>query len=162
MEQIAVHPRQDPGRFSTQDQHIASTKRSGVERGAVYLLSRARLLGPHTARWAETMISARGIEGVRVLQGLLALTKRHDDEAIERACEVAFSHGAWRLRTLRQLLRRDAPRQETFAFLDEHPIIRPLSDYAKLVSTSFGPTTTPSSRNAVRDGSFLSKPQENF
>ena len=137
MEQIAVHVRQEPGRFSTQDQHIASEKRSGVERGAVYLLSRARLIGENSVRWAEAMIQARGIEGVRVLQGLLSLVHRHDAEAIERACEVAFSHGAWRLRTLRQLLKRTAPEQETFEFLDEHPIIRPLSDYGKLVATSF-------------------------
>lgn len=39
----------------------------------------------------------------RLLQGLLALTKRHDADAIERACEVAYSHGAWRLKTLRLL-----------------------------------------------------------
>jgi transposase len=136
MEQIAVHVRQEPGRFSTQGQHIAPEKRSGVERGAVWYLSRARLIGQHTARWAEAMIQTRGIEGVRVLQGLWALTKRHDAEAIERACEVAFSHDAYRLRTLRELLKRDGPKQETFAFLDEHPIIRPLSDYGKLVATS--------------------------
>ena len=85
-------------------------KRSGVERGAVYLLSRARLIGEHTARWAENMLKTRGIEGVRVLQGLLSLIHRHDTERIERACEVAFSHGAWRLRTIRELLKRDAPR----------------------------------------------------
>ena len=50
---------------------------------------------------------------------------------------MAFSHGAWRLRTIRQLLKRDAPEQETFDFLEEHPIIRSLSDYGKLVATSF-------------------------
>ena len=100
MEQIALHARQEPGRFSTQDKHIAAEKRSGVERGAVYLLSRARLIGGHAARWAENMLQTRGIEGVRVLQGLLSLTHRHDAAAIERACEVAFSHGAWRLRTI--------------------------------------------------------------
>jgi transposase len=137
MEQIALHPRQEPGRFSTQDKHIASEKRSGVERGVVYLLRRARMIGEHSARWAENMLQIRGIEGVRVLQGLLSLTHRHDAEAIERACEVAFSHGAYRLRTIRQLLKRDAPAQETFDFLDEHPIIRSLSDYGKLVATSF-------------------------
>jgi hypothetical protein len=137
MEQIAVHLRQESGRFSTQDRHIASQKRSGMERGAVYLLSRARLIGDQTARWAETMIQTRGIEGVRVLQGLLSLAHRHKAEAMERACEVAFSHGAYRLRTIRQLLKREAPQQETFAFLDEHPIIRSLGDYGKLVATSF-------------------------
>ncbi len=137
MEQIALHVRQEPGRFSTQDQHIADQKRSGVERGAVYLLGRARLIGDQTARWAEAMIQNRGIEGVRVLQGLLSLADRNNVQAIERACEVAFSHGAYRLRTIRQLLKRDAPKQETFDFLEEHPIIRCLSEYGKLVAESF-------------------------
>jgi transposase len=137
MEQIGVHVRQEPGRFSTLPEHIHHQKISSVERGSVWLLGRARLLGDHTARWAENMLQTRGIEGVRILQGLLALAKRHDAEAIERACQVAFSHGAWRLKTIRQLLKRDAPQQETFDFLGEHPIIRSLSDYGKLVATSF-------------------------
>jgi transposase len=137
MEQISVHVRQEPGRFSTLPEHIHHQKRNCVERGAVWMLGRARLVGEHTARWAENMLQTRGIEGVRVLQGLLALAKRHDAEAIERACQVAFSHGAWRLKTIRQLLKRDAREQETFDFLQEHPIIRSLSDYGKLVATSF-------------------------
>jgi transposase len=137
MEQIAVHVRQEPGRFSTLPEHIHQQKKSSVERGAVWLLSRARLVGEHTARWAENMLKTRGIEGVRVLQGLLSLAHRHKTSQIERACEVAFSHGAWRLKTIRQLLKRDAPEQETFDFLEEHPIIRSLSDYGKLVATSF-------------------------
>ena len=162
MEQIAVHTRQEPGRFSTQDQHIASQKRSGVERGAVYLLRRARMIGEHAARWAENMLQTREIEGVRVLQGLLSLVHRHDAEAIERACEVAFSHGAYRLRTIRQLLKRDTPEQETFAFLDEHPIIRSLSDYGKLVATSFDRPWTPGSRSVVYRCSSLSTNQESL
>jgi transposase len=162
MAQIAVHTRQEPGRFSTQDQHIASEKRSGVERGAVYLLRRARMIGEHAARWAENMLQTRGIEGVRVLQGLLSLTHRHDAEAIERACEVAFSHGAYRLRTIRQLLKRAAPEQETFDFLDEHPIIRSLSDYGKLVATSFDRPWTPGSQSVVYRCSSLSTNQESL
>jgi hypothetical protein len=149
MEQIAVHVRQEPGRFSTLPEHIHCQKQSSVERGAVWLLGRARLLGEHTARWAETMLKTRGIEGVRVLQGLLALAKRHEARAIERACQVAFSHGAWRLKTIRQLLKRDAPEQETFDFLQEHPIIRSLSDYGKLVAASFQRSASPVSTTVV-------------
>jgi transposase len=149
MEPIAVHLKQEPGRFSTHDVHIASEKRSGVERGAEYLLRRVRSIGDHSARWAENMLKTRGIEGVRVLQGLLTLTNRHAAEAIERACQLAFSHGEYRLRTVRKLLKRDTPEQETFDFLDEHPIIRPLSDYEKLVSTSFQRPWTPGSTSVV-------------
>jgi hypothetical protein len=36
------------------------------------------------------------------------------------------------------LLQRDGPRQEQFEFLDEHPLIRPMSNYEAIVRASFG------------------------
>ncbi len=138
MEQIAFHVKHEPGRFSTQSQHIAERKRSGVEKGAVYQLNKARLIGSETGRWAEQMIHQRGIEGVRVLMGLLNLAHRHSSASIEEACVLAASHGAYRLRTIRELLKRQGDKQERFEFLDEHAIIRPLTDYGKLVHTAFG------------------------
>ena len=136
-EQIAVHARREPGRFSTQDQHIPHQKRSGIERGAAYHLNKASLIGPAAGRWAEQMVQYRGIEGVRVLMGLISLSKRHPAGAIERACEIAQSHGAYRLRTIRELLQRQGDRQEQFEFIEEHPIIRSLSDYGDLVRAAF-------------------------
>jgi transposase len=136
-EQIAVHVRHEPGRFSTQSQHIAGPKISGVERGAAWLLGQVRRLGPHSLRWAEAMLAARGVEGVRVLQGLLNLAHRHPCDAIEHACDIALSYGAWRLRTLRSLIERQAPRQEQLPLLDEHALIRPLSDYGQFAQDAF-------------------------
>jgi transposase len=132
-ESIAVHARQEPGRFSTHSQHIASEKISGVERGAAWLLTKVRHLGPHCLRWAEAMLQQRGVEGVRVLQGLSSLGKRHSRATLEKACEIAFSYGSFRLKTIRTLVGRDVPRQESFAFMDQHPIIRDLSEYEQLV-----------------------------
>ncbi len=137
LEQIAVHVKHEPGRFSTQSQHIGGPKISGVERGAAWLLGQVRRLGPHSLRWAEAMIQARGVEGVRVLQGLLNLAHRYPCDAIERACDVALSYGAYRLRTIRNLLDRAAPRQEQLPFLDEHPVIRQLSEYGQFVHDAF-------------------------
>lgn len=138
MQQIALHAKHEPGRFSTQRGHIASQKISGVERGAAWLLDKVRLVGPQSSRWAEAVIAQRGVEGVRVLQGLLSLAKRHRADQIERACDIALSHGAYHLRTLRQLLdRHDNARQETLPFLEEHPLIRPLTDYTQFVHVSF-------------------------
>jgi len=133
MEQITVHSQKEPGRFSTHDSHIASEKISGTERGAAWLLKRAARIGSHTQRWAEAMLQDRGIEGVRVLQGLLSLSGRHEDQQIEQACEVAQSHGAYRLRVIRALIKRRASRQEQFEFIQDHPIIRSLSEYDRLV-----------------------------
>src|SRR4029079_11905261 len=48
MEQVAVHARHEPGRFSTQAVHIAAAKVSGVERGAAWHLARVRRIGPQS------------------------------------------------------------------------------------------------------------------
>ena len=133
LEVIVVHVRRPPGKFSTQRTHLAAKKISSVERGAVWLLSEARSIGPQSARWAEAMLAERGIEGVRVLQGLLHLADRHPAEALEEACAAAFSHLSYRLRTIRQLLRRQSERQELFDFVKEHPLIRSLGEYSQFV-----------------------------
>jgi transposase len=135
-EQIAVHVRHEKGRFSTLDQHLAPEKINGIERGAAYLLAKVRSIGPQTHQWAEAMLHTRGIEGTRVLQGVLSLTRRHPSENLEKACEIALSHGAFHLRTLRQLMGRHADQQTMLPFLDEHPIIRPLDDYAAVVAAA--------------------------
>jgi transposase len=136
-EQIAVHIKNAPGKFGTQDPHVDPRKRSGIERGAAYNLNKASLIGPKTGQWAEQTIQQRGIEGIRPLLGLLSLSKQHPADAIERACELAVSHGAYRLRTIRELLKRQGDRQEAFEFMDEHPIIRSLSEYGRLARSAF-------------------------
>lgn len=143
MEQIALHLRQEPGRFSTLPVHLANEKISAVERGAAGMLAKAELIGDQTARWAQAMIRARGIEGLRVLLGLLSLANKHPPSAIEKACSTAHSYGAYRLRTLRQLLERQEPAGEQLRFLDEHPIIRRMSDYGDLIRSSFHKETSP-------------------
>lgn len=133
-EQIAIHVRREPGRFSTLGEHVVAEKISGLERGAAWLLRKVESIGDHAHEWAQAMLHARGIEGTRVLQGLLALAVKHPAEALDNACETALSHGVYRLRVLRHLLKHHAPSQQPLPFLDEHPIIRPLGDYAALVA----------------------------
>ena len=137
MEPIGVHVKEEPGRFSTKSVHIASEKISGVERGAAWQQARVRRLGPNCARWAVEVVKARGVEAVRVLIGLLSLAGRHPAAAIERACGIATSYAAYHLRTVRALIDRDAPKQETMPFLSEHPMIRPLADYGQFVHDAF-------------------------
>jgi transposase len=138
LEQIALHVRLEPGRFSTAAQHIVSEKISAVERGAAWLLTRTRsAIGVQAAGWAEAVLQARGIEGVRVVQGLLSLAKRHARADLEKACATATAYASYRLRTIRTLLKRQAPQQQSFAFMTSHPLIRSLDDYAALVHASF-------------------------
>jgi hypothetical protein len=83
------------------------------------------------------MIRTRGVEGVRVLLGLLSLSGRHPTSAIEQACEIAQGYGEYRLRTIRALLKRQAPKQELLPFVSDHPMIRSMSEYGQFVHDAF-------------------------
>lgn len=129
-EQVAVHAKAEPGRFRTAAEHIPKEKVSAVERGTGALLRQVATVGPNTRQWAEATTQARGVEAVRVLVGLKHLAGQHPSDDLEEACRVALTHGAYRLRVIRQLLARHGQEQRQFEFLESHPIIRPLSDYS--------------------------------
>lgn len=133
-EQVALHVRHEPGRFSTAGAHLPAEKISGVERGAAYLLKKISFIGAQAHQWAQAVVVARGIEGTRVLMGLLNLYNKHSNEALEKACETALSYKIYRLKPLRQILKRQPAPQAPLPFLEEHPIIRPLDDYAQVVA----------------------------
>jgi transposase len=130
LEAITSHAQSEAGRFSTKREHIVSEKINAVERGVAWPLRQIRRIGPQATRWAEGVVETRSIEGVRVLQGLLSLANKHRSAEIERACGIAFSYGSFRLRTLRELIQRHTPPPTEFEFIDQHALIRPLSEYA--------------------------------
>ena len=138
MEVIAVHVRQEPGKFKTDPAHIHDHKRTLIERGAEWILDRCRLLGPGAGTWAETLYQQRGPESLRVLQGLLALAEKHPAPQLDQACRLALTHGAGHLRDLRELLARPVA-QEQFGFIETHPLIRDLKAYDNLLPVCFSP-----------------------
>ncbi len=128
MRLLTVHALVEPGRFATQDEHIHPHKRNAIERGAEYLLERCGLIGPGTGAWAKAMYANRGPMGVRVLQGLLQLARKHPASQLEQAARKACEHGCWRLRDVRRLLEQgDSVVQVDF--LEQHELIRDLSAY---------------------------------
>jgi len=135
---IATHSKCEPGRFRTANQHIPKEKVSAVERGTDALLRQTASIGPHTKAWSEAMVTARGVEGIRVLVGLKAIAGKHASEQIEEACRVALLHDAYRLRTIRMLIKKRVDAEQLqMDFIEEHPIIRPLSDYSVSSLTRF-------------------------
>ena len=84
------------------------------------------------------MLADYHVAGVRVLVGLRNLAGRYDSDRIEQACQIALTHDAFHLRAIRELIKRGGDRQTEFEFLQEHEIIRDLSDYGELVRASQG------------------------
>jgi transposase len=132
-EQVAIHCRQEPGKFSTLHEHLANEKISSVERGAAHLLGKVRLIGPHSLRWSEAVLGEHGIRGMRIIQGLLALSRKYETSALEVACDQAWRSRGFRYRIVKQLLERQSATQQTMAFIDVHPVIRPITEYGEFV-----------------------------
>jgi transposase len=138
MNAIAAHAQLPPGQFSTHNAHIAPEKISRIEHGTHWLLGQVEVLGPEAKRWAENMLQARGIQGVRVLMGLLSLKHYFTLGAINEACRAALEHGEYHLRSLRRMAaQRQAgeplPHQGHLGFIEDHEIIRPVAEYQKFV-----------------------------
>lgn len=127
LREVAVHPACDPGRFSTLPGHVPARKISGLERGEGWMMGRLRLVGVHTEAWARAVMVNRGIEGLRVLQGLLALSGKHRGRDIETACQEALAAQNFRLDAVRQAMKATGEQPPLFA--TAHPLIRPVDEY---------------------------------
>lgn len=132
-ETLTLHPRIEIGRFSTLPVHIVKEKIHSIEKGATFLLVKVRLIGPHAMRWSEAVLTEHGIQGMRIIQGLLSLTRSYECSEIERACEVAWRNTCFRYRALKRLMKDQQATQETMEFMDEHPAIRPMSEYGEFL-----------------------------
>jgi hypothetical protein len=128
MELITVHPRSEPGHTQTDAAHIHPLKRRLADRGSAYLLARCQDVGPHTGAWALAMGQHRGLEGIRVLQGLLALARKTPGEQLEQATAKALQRAGWRLGDVKQALAEPAHVVQV-DFLSVHPLIRDLQAY---------------------------------
>lgn len=140
METIALHCARERG-FSTASEHIAPGKIHSIEKGAEYFLRKVRFIGPQAAKWAEQLLKQRGVHALRSLQGLLSLCKKYTSAEINQACDAAWRSNASNYRAIKRLLENNAQGvQQTMEFMEEHPVIRPVSEYGQFV------------RNAIQGG----------
>jgi transposase len=126
LEQITILARRAPGQFSS---CLGPRGRmTTIERDAAFWLGKAARMGDSCGEWALAVMSERGPHAIRLIQGLLAMRKKYTTAAIGDACKLALSHGAYRLRDLRELIKRPV-RQDNFEFMAEHPLIRDMDEY---------------------------------
>jgi transposase len=128
MEPVTVHARTEPGLSRTNELHIHPLKRRLADRGTLYLLDRCQGIGPCAGAWTLAMHRHRGIEAIRVMQGLIALSRKTPAEQLERAASKALQRAGWRLGDIKQALAEPANVVQV-DFLERHPLIRDMGDY---------------------------------
>ena len=151
LEQIAMHVRHEPGRFSTHGRAPASARRSAAwngrgvsaEQGRAGSVRRPTLGSGDAARRAAS-------KGLRVLQGLLSLgqtafvTKPWKKPVKRPFLTARFACG--RCASCSSTARAE---QKPLPFLDEHPIIRPAG---RLCPDRRAGDPSPSSRSSMSEG----------
>ncbi len=136
MKQIAFHSRVGPGRFSTHSFHIPAEKISNPEKGNLWLLKQADCIGGETGAWARAMLQNRDVPGTRVLNGLLQLADKYTASAINNACKTALDMGSFRLKEVKQFIEENYHTEQLkFKFLEEHPLIRKMSEYDNITQS---------------------------
>ena len=127
MEQIRMHTRLEPGKFSRVlgaggfSAPILTSCRRWRERAA--------LLGDHCEEWARKAIELRGPQALRAIMGLCNLISHHSAATIDHACKRAMASGTYRFKDLRRLIGENTV-QTGFAFAEKHPLIRDLNTYS--------------------------------
>ena len=123
---VMVHARVAAGVFAPRaGEAEASTRQQAyVDR----LVGQCARVGPALQRWAEAALAVRGVRAIRLIQGVLSLTRRHPRERVLAAITEAHAHQHFRYQTIRQLVER-TPARPAPTLVTEDPAIRPMTQY---------------------------------
>jgi transposase len=123
---VMVHARVAAGVFAPRaGEAEASTRQHAfVDR----LVGQCERVGPALKQWADAALAARGVRAIRLIQGVLGLTRRHPRERVLAAITEAHAHQHFRYQTIRQLVER-TPVRPTPVLATDDPAIRPMTQY---------------------------------
>lgn len=126
--QVAVYPRLRPGQYAARaGESVTAT--SSQKAFTNKLLARCERVGMPLREWAEAAIEERGVRAIRLIQGVLGLTRSHPRERILAAARTATIHRQFRYKTLQRLAQQYEEKTASQPLLFEHPSIRPITDY---------------------------------
>jgi transposase len=124
---VAVHGRVAEGVFAPRagEPEASSRQQAFVDR----LVGRCARVGPALKQWAEAAVTARGARAIRLLQGVLELTRKHPRERVLAAVAEAHARHHFRYQTIRHLVER-SPVRPLPALTTDDPTIRPMTQYS--------------------------------
>jgi hypothetical protein len=125
---VVVHARVKPGEYARVPggpQGPSSSQRAFL----TTLLARCERVGMPLKEWAEAAHEERGVRALRLIQGVLALVRRHPREVVVAAAKTALTHRLFRYKDLHRLCERTTAQPLQRSLLDVHENIRPMADY---------------------------------
>lgn len=122
----AVHHRVQAGTYARPAGEVAASTRQQafVNR----LLGQCERVGPVLRQWADGALAARGVRAIRLIQGVLRLTRAHPRERVLAAVRTALAQQHFRYQTIRTLTEAAAPAPAP-SLIATDPAIRPMTQY---------------------------------
>jgi transposase len=123
---VTVHAKIAPGLFAPHagEGETSTRQQAFVDR----LVGQCARVGPVVRAWAEAALDARGVRAIRLIQGVLRLTREHPRERVLHAVSQAHAHHLFRLQLVRRLL-DTGPAPRTPTLTTDDPAIRPMTQY---------------------------------
>ncbi len=123
---VAAHARVRDGLYAPRaGEAEASTRQQAfVDR----LVGQCERVGPPLKQWADAALAARGVRAIRLIQGVLSLTRKHPRERVLVAIAEAHARQHFRYQTIRQLVER-TPARPAPTLRSADPAIRPMTQY---------------------------------
>jgi transposase len=127
---VAVYARLAPGSYAPRPGEPPAEAPFAQRAFVARLLGRCERVGAELRHWADEALAERGVRALRLIQGVLALTRAHPRERVLAAARTAAEHRLFRYRDLRRLVEQGAVEAaKPRLLLDDHPSIRPLNHY---------------------------------
>lgn len=131
---VGVYTRAPVGTFNSRDEYRPAHKPARQQAYQENLLAKAEHIGERALSWAKGAIEERDVRAYRLIQGMIALTRKHPKERVDWACGIALEYRLFRYKPLRRLAEQAASRTPAqLPLIQSHDIIRDLSEYAKEV-----------------------------
>ena len=150
-ELLRTHPRHtQPGSLELPE----SERPFNPSRQTSVALASAGDIGPQTKALCQHLFDAEGRVGHRGMWGIVGLAKKYPAWLVEQACAHALRHHLYRYRQVRAVVERlfeqalerlDRAPQLALPLTQEHPLIRPATEYSELFDAGAQHSATPRS-----------------
>jgi hypothetical protein len=126
---VIVHARVPAGQYAPMPGQRSPETTTRQHAFIAQLLGRCARVGAPLHQWADAALAERGVRAIRLIQGVLGLTRTHPREAVLRAATTALTHRVFRYKDLARLTIQSVPAQACLPLTSDDPSIRPLTDY---------------------------------
>lgn len=141
-EEIALHPleKKEKGKHITNKNHYPKYKNITSSDIKSSYREKMSKIGEAAVKFFDMYIeSVGGKYNYRAIAGILALQKKYDNKIINQACLRAYSYGALRYKTVKQICEKGlstlpVKTNETYISSQKTNVSRALSEYAKLLN----------------------------